>query len=386
MHYLHILTMHNLAGLEYETFHFIKTSQKHKHSLLVTSKPINELFRNSLSSTATIKHWKYLGHLKIPWFLRSVFLKKWLKRKKIDIVISHSQLSFPSLWNTVFKNIKAPRIYYEHGAAWFKSKMHQNLLESFDGYIANSNASALMLEKKFGIKKDKIKVIHNGLPKEKFINIGKTKPVKKDKNKFIIMYLGRLVRVKGVNSVVEAMKYLDNNFELWIVGAGKEQVVLEKLILQLGVEDRVFFKGSQMDPAPFLKAADVLVVPSLREPLGNVILEAGAAKCAVIASEIDGIPDIISDGYNGVLIVPSVEIKDLKVRKKMPEAVVDSKSRRILSPRYLNPEEIAEEVIRLKKDTQLLRMLGNNLYETVRKNFIKENKTIELEKEINKLL
>ena len=53
---------------------------------------------------------------------------------------------------------------------------------------------------------------------------------------------------------------------------------------------------------------DVIVVPSIREPLGNVIIETGFCKKPIIASNVDGIPEIIQDKINGILINPDKEI------------------------------------------------------------------------------
>ncbi|MGM0568951.1 MAG: glycosyltransferase [Elusimicrobiota bacterium] len=113
------------------------------------------------------------------------------------------------------------------------------------------------IEKKFDIKKEKIKIIHNGIPMKKIEEIA---PVKRDKNKFIVLYLGRLVAVKGIYSLIRSFKYLDDSFELWIVGKGKERHSLNKLVLNEGVSDKVFFKGFQSCPDSFLKAADVMAV------------------------------------------------------------------------------------------------------------------------------
>ncbi len=388
MHYLHILTMHIPAGLENRAFRFINTASGNKHSLLVISRRINRKFTDRLHTAVEINHWKYWKNLKLPRFLRSTFLKKWLKARKFDVFISYSQLSYPKLWDMIFKNTCAKAVYYEGGSAWVKSRSHKKLLERFNAYIANSAASALMLENKFGIKKEKIKIIHNGLPKKRFENIENSVSAEKEKGKFVILFLGRLIAIKGINSLIRAMKYLDNSFELWIVGEGKAAAALEKIALKLGVKNRVVFKGVQVDPAPFIKAADVMAVPSVREAMPNVVLEAGAAARTVIASDIDGIPDIIDSGINGILLKPSVEIGDMPDfhPKKFHKQIVDSSRNLFDSPRYIDPEVLAQTIKKLKADPGLRKKLGKNLYNTVKSKFMMEDKIKQIELFIETLL
>ncbi len=382
MKILHILTMHQAAGLENRAFRFIQTARNHEHLLLVISRPIHGKFKKSFSEDIKIKHWKYMGPFKIPGFLRSFFLKRWLKKNRFDLFISYSQLSYPPLWKTIFKIPDAYGIYWEGGASWFKPESSSRLLKRFRSYIAISEASALMLEKKFNIKRERIKVIHNGIPREKVEEIKEASPEGNGKKRFIILYLGRLVPVKGVDSLIKAVKKLDNECLLWIVGDGKERDRLEKITREEGVGSRVLFMGARVDPSPFLKGAHLMAVPSVREPLGNVLLEAGAAKLAVIASGIDGIPDIIRSQVNGILIKPTLKIKNSRKKKDFPEYVVDIKKKNFAPPRMIDPEKLAAEIRKLKNNPELRKGLGENLYKTVSENFIMEDKIKEFEEHI----
>lgn len=71
---------------------------------------------------------------------------------------------------------------------------------------------------------------------------------------------------------------------------------------------------------------DIIVAPSIREPLGNTIIEAGYCKKPVIAANIDGIPEIITNGFNGILIDPDREISINKLPNEavtIPLVVID---------------------------------------------------------------
>ena len=65
---------------------------------------------------------------------------------------------------------------------------------------------------------------------------------------------------------------------------------------------KIKFVGNIIQPLNFIKNLDILVVPSIREPLGIVNIEAGLCKVPVIASNIDGIPEVIKHNYSGLLI------------------------------------------------------------------------------------
>ncbi len=379
MRILHILTFHQPAGIENRVFRFIRTAGGHEHAVLVVSRRIHENFKANLPSSTAVRHWKYWGRFKIPAFLRKFFLKNWLKKNRFDLFMSYSQLSYPGLWDTLFENVNAPGVYWEEGAAWSKSKELKELIGRFDAYAAVSEASAVMLQKKFGVPGDKIKVIHNGIPEEKFSSLKEAAPAEKNRDRFIILYLGRLVPFKGVESLIRSLKFMEPDCELWIIGDGEEKGRLQELARETGVENRVQFKGMLVDPDPYLKGADLMVVPSIREPFGIVLLEAGAASLAVIASRVDGIPDIISHRKNGILIEPGIEI-DRAHMKGLPELTVRVETRELIPPRILRPEDIAGAVNELKNNPSLRKRLGENLYNTVRKNFRMEDKILEFEK------
>jgi glycosyltransferase involved in cell wall biosynthesis len=93
---------------------------------------------------------------------------------------------------------------------------------------------------------------------------------------------------------------------LAIVGDGPERGTLERLARELGIEKHVLFAGkvSHRELLRWYAAADVFVLPSLSEGRPTVINEAMAAGCAVIASQISGIPEQVTDGYNGFLVPP----------------------------------------------------------------------------------
>jgi len=88
---------------------------------------------------------------------------------------------------------------------------------------------------------------------------------------------------------------------LWLAGEGPERGALESLARQLGAPDRVRMLGWQSDPGPVFAAADVVVVPSRHEPLGNVIIEAWMHAKPVVAAASQGPSYLLTHGETGLL-------------------------------------------------------------------------------------
>jgi glycosyltransferase involved in cell wall biosynthesis len=97
----------------------------------------------------------------------------------------------------------------------------------------------------------------------------------------------------------------DLDVVLRIVGDGECRSSLEALAARLGICDRIDFRGERQDVRSELAGMDVFVLPSLWEGLPLALLEAMATALPVICSDVDGIPEVVTDGENGILIPPS---------------------------------------------------------------------------------
>jgi glycosyltransferase involved in cell wall biosynthesis len=113
--------------------------------------------------------------------------------------------------------------------------------------------------------------------------------------------MGRFHTNKGFDILLGAVAKTPGLY-LWLAGDGDEQSSLERLAASLGITDRVRFLGWRDDPGEVLAAADMLVSSSRHEPLGNVVLEAWAARVAVVASASEGPAALIRDGETGLLV------------------------------------------------------------------------------------
>lgn len=130
-------------------------------------------------------------------------------------------------------------------------------------------------------------------------------PYKAPENRDMLLYVGRLEREKGLPHLLSAMRFLPESARLTVAGDGTELVTLEQLAYTLGVGDRVGFAGWQDSAqlaALYLRCA-VVVVPSVwPEPFGKVGVEAMVHGRPVVAFDVGGISQWLTDGITGRLV------------------------------------------------------------------------------------
>jgi len=129
--------------------------------------------------------------------------------------------------------------------------------------------------------------------------------VNEQKSSNYLLYFGRLAEEKGISTLLQALTNTDS--KLKIAGEGPEESSLKVLAATLGLEKRVEFLGFKTGTGleELIKNAQAIVIPSVwYENMPLNMLEAMAKKKVVIASNIGGMPEIISDGQNGLLFEP----------------------------------------------------------------------------------
>lgn len=117
----------------------------------------------------------------------------------------------------------------------------------------------------------------------------------------------RLVEQKGIPYALEALRRLRAQYpsaHLVVAGDGENAAELRRLASALGMADRVHWLGWRSDAAELMAAFDLLLVPSLWEGFGLVLLEAMARRLPVIASRVGAIPEVVAHGETGILIAP----------------------------------------------------------------------------------
>ena len=130
-----------------------------------------------------------------------------------------------------------------------------------------------------------------------------------DENDFVYIYVGRLVKDKGINELIEAFKRIATEFKnskLLLVGSYEKELDPLLPITEgfINNSNQVIAVGFQNDVRPYFAISNCLVFPSYREGFPNVVMQAGAMGLKSIATNINGCNEIIIEGENGTLIPP----------------------------------------------------------------------------------
>lgn len=156
---------------------------------------------------------------------------------------------------------------------------------------------------------------------------------------FVFVFVGRLVKDKGINELVEAFSKLKTqNSKLLLVGSFEQELdpLLPETIKEIEQNKNIIAVGFQKDVRPYFAISNALVFPSYREGFPNVVMQAGAMELPAIVSDINGCNEIIVNDQNGI-IVPAKNVITLQ-----------------------------QQMVRLTQDAQLY----NNLKENARKMII----------------
>jgi glycosyltransferase involved in cell wall biosynthesis len=213
------------------------------------------------------------------------------------------------------KLCRTPLIHLEHGSCHTVS---ESFIVSTIGRIYDHILGSLLVRSakmNFGVSVPAVKflthlgaknakVMHNGIDLSAFEN---TKPIGSTKapGKTVITYIGRLVYGKGVQDLLSIFPKLKGNVQLLIVGDGPYRGELEALARQVNTSNIVFLGEQRPENIPgILKGTDIFVNPSYSEGLPTSVLEACAAGCAVVATDVGGTNEIILDGSTGYLVKP----------------------------------------------------------------------------------
>ena len=174
--------------------------------------------------------------------------------------------------------------------------------------IVNSNYMKNELQRLFGLPYEKINVIPNGVNLNNFSGVERDYDFRRKfamDNEKIILFIGRLVYEKGIQTLISAMpKILANYHDSKLIIAGKGGMLdeLKAQVNSLGLGNKVYFTGhlASKDVQKMYKCADISVFPSTYEPFGIVALEAMLSGTPVVVSDIGGLNEIVDHGINGM--------------------------------------------------------------------------------------
>ncbi len=287
----------------------------------------------------------YLGKKRGPdprivWKLIRLF-----RELKPDVVHTHLYVTPYAIPAAVLAQVKV-RIHTVHSTAQNESdkvKKFNYLFFRFANVIpvAISRAVQHTISQVYNINVNRIPVILNGVDLDRCIN--KVSYEVGEKLRFI--HVGRFTEAKNHIMLVNAFSLVHKEkpkTELYFVGEGELEESVRECVRGLKLSEAVTFCGATDNVFPFLNQADVFVFPSKWEGLGIALAEAMASGLPAIATSVDGIPDLITDGVDGFLVDMSVEslakamlqMFDLKLRMRIGKAA-KQKAKKLLSAQVM---------------------------------------------------
>ncbi|MBI1224917.1 MAG: glycosyltransferase [Bacteroidetes bacterium] len=243
--------------------------------------------------------------------------RKWLIENQGQFDIIHLQGRSGSLFLSDKKWVKTPVVSTFHGLIAneqdkaigkqesFDQKIHrltatrmENMsLRNADALIAVSDEMQAEIQLRMAGLTCKTHQIYNGIDVPETLT---TKPA--DPN--LLVFVGRLTALKGVFPLVEAMKNVNNEIRLVMIGDGDARPELEKIIQQNNLQGRIQLTGSLDSKGvnAWVERSSALVLPSYHETQGIVLMEANALGKPVIATAVGGVPEVVKNRKNGLLL------------------------------------------------------------------------------------
>ena len=304
MRILHIITSLHTGGAEKLVVEFATRFRQLGFDVDVALFNADKtIFMEQLTNNVPNIHIFKLGHS----YYNPLFIWK-LRQIIVNYDIIHTHNSSPQLYTAIANiGIAKPLITTEHNTT--NSKRNYMLFRIIDRWCYNKYKRIICISeqtknnlindvlKKSNYSLNNICTIYNGIDVQKY---EQAKPLIRNKDKTIIVMVAAFRQQKDQDTIIKAVGQLQKNkYELWLVGDGIRKNVLKNLAENLKLKDVVKFYGVRSDVPNILKTADIVVMSSHWEGFGLAAVEGMAAGKPVIASDVDGLKQIV-DGY-GIL-------------------------------------------------------------------------------------
>jgi alpha-maltose-1-phosphate synthase len=197
-----------------------------------------------------------------------------------------------------------------HATAWIERTAYENA----DGVVAVSQAMKADVQSLYGVKPERVRVIHNGIDPDEYHPREAPDTLRRlgiDPAIPIVLFVGRITRQKGILHLVRATRHVNAGLQIVLCAGAPdtEEIAAE---MKTAVEDAREHSASKViwiremlpkaDTIALYSHAAVFVCPSVYEPFGIINLEAMACETPVVAAAVGGIPEIVVDGKTGVLV------------------------------------------------------------------------------------
>lgn len=251
---------------------------------------------------------------KASWDI-SVYFKiaKFIRKNHIDIVHSFmgsNNAYLPAIIARPVIPVGGIMSSFEDGLSTFSKferfRISKFFTKHYDLKLVSCSYSGMKLYLKKGFSKDVVSTIPNGIDYQMFSK-GNKQNIDKEfhlQKRFVLGTIGRLIDVKNHQNLIKMFYEIskkDDNITLLIVGNGPLMRDLERLVVQLQLEDRVILTGNRNDIPDLLARINIFVFPSLSEGWPNAVGEAMSAGVPVVTFDVGDISYVIKNNHNGII-------------------------------------------------------------------------------------
>jgi glycosyltransferase involved in cell wall biosynthesis len=275
----------------------------------------------------------------ISQVLNMLILNRWLKKHPIDLIHCHLTAAWlAGLWLHMANkgNRKIRLLFHEHNPYILNSTIYPYLVR-----VAARKGRIIVVSQFFaeitslkGISKERILLLPNFVEAKFFSPVNQVHPIDLDpewvKDQVIIGFAGRLVESKGWRDLIEVAEMMRSEpVRFLVAGSGRDEQKLRQVIREHGLGNKIRLAGYISDMRQFYRSIDTLIFPSAFEIFGLVPLEAQASGVPVIAYNIPGLNESISE-ENAILVPPdnrqalATQIKQLIKDHNLRNALVSS--------------------------------------------------------------
>lgn len=355
----HVVPLRAVGGVERSYSEFIAYQtprfplEHHTIALGRGIPPVLEPGIREASRSLTLAHYQGGKHIPFePAALRERYLESLLADLKPDIALFWNKPTGVALERL---DPALPVVYWERGRAWKENDEQgaQRFLNGTRAILCNSNAARRFLELRFGLPPHaEVHVCPNAVRPAAIVENPTRAPL--PGRLLHLGFAGRLVPVKGACLALHTVAELQRRgveCRLSVAGEGPEGDKLRELTAQLDLGDTVHFAGLVDDMPGFFSAIDCLLCPSLREPFGLVAAEALANGCAVVATAVDGLAEVVAGFDAARSILPSLPLEKYRAfggdPEDVPPQVYDPADDALAPPRLPDPQHLADAVLEL---------------------------------------
>lgn len=267
------------------------------------------LVRDLRAQGIVVHHIPKRGRLDLRFVLAYAAL---LRRQRYDLVHAFSLTA--ELWTIVSGWLARPRpplvasirgLYLDESERFWRIKRF--ILSRSAAVIANARAGAIAAAQRAGVPLARIDVVPNGMLPPDPLPAGQREALRHaigaPADRPFALFVGRLVKEKNLACLMRALARLPADERPWVALAGNGPLRgdIDAMREAAGLDADVRFLGERKDTAALMQSADFLVLPSSYEGMSNVLMEAMAAGCPVIASDVGGNPELVEDDVTGLL-------------------------------------------------------------------------------------